>query len=161
VKLKLLTDPDPRLRKICAPISTFDDKVIELAESMKEYVIRAQGKRSHPNLVPVGVAAPQFGHLVQLFVIWTPEFEVTMVNPEIVKTVGSRRLLESCLSIPGRYFITNRPKIVKVRGLSIKGEAHSVKVHDFLAQAMMHEFEHLGGIMVDNVAITEVPKDLV
>lgn len=159
MKLKLLKDPDPRLRKICAPIPTIDDKVKELAEAMKKWI--QDSKNKTPELIAVGAAAPQFGHLVQLFVIWSPQFEATLINPSIIKMSGSRRYIETCLSIPGRYFLVDRPKILKVRGLDLAGRDKAIKVHDTLAGAILHEVEHLGGILVDNIAITEVPKDFV
>lgn len=161
MKLKLLKDPDPRLRKICAPISTIDDYIIELAEAMRNFIQEFGEKDKDPRLSPIGVAAPQFGHLVQLFVIHMPSFETTMVNPRIIKMSGSRRHIEGCLCMPGRYFLVDRPKILKVKGLDLAGRDRAVKAHDHLAGAILHEMEHLGGILVDNVAITEVPNDLI
>jgi peptide deformylase len=79
-----------------------------------------------------------------------------MINPRLIKTVGSHRLDERCLSLPGRAFIVERPKVVKFKGLTLDGQERSIKLHDTLAQCVMHEMEHLQGILVDNVAITEL-----
>ena len=152
---KLLLDPDPRLRKVCAEVSAIDGYIKSLASELFQLIdkIRTEGK-----VDPIGLAAPQLGELVQLFVIDTPAFKLVMINPRPVKLAGVHRLQEGCLSLPGRLFITERPKVVKIRGLTLEGEERSVKVHDELAQAMMHEMEHLQGIMVDNVALVELEQ---
>ncbi|MBU1067009.1 peptide deformylase, partial [Patescibacteria group bacterium] len=71
-------------------------------------------------------------------------------------TAGSRKLYEACLSLPGRMFVVERPKLVKFHFTTLGGEERTWKVHDQLAQAVMHEMEHLRGILVVDVAITEV-----
>lgn len=161
MSLKLLKADDPRLRKISAPVTTFNGELVELAEEIKRWIQYQCEKAKKPGEGALGAGAPQFGHLVQLFVIWSPTYELTMANPEIVKTSGSRRLAEGCLSLPGRVFIVDRPKVVKIRGFSVEGELISAKAHGQIAQAMMHEIEHLQGILVDNVAIAEVPKEMI
>lgn len=139
---QLLLDPDPRLRKVCQEVTTVTSQIIDLAAEMQEWIL---GKG-------YGLAAPQFGELIRLIVIEVPGMSATMVNPKLVKTIGSRRLWERCLSLPGRIYLVQRPKVVKVRWTDLQEASHTTKAHDTLAQVLMHELEHLQGIMLDNVA---------
>jgi len=152
----LLLDPDPRLRKICSEVETIDSYVLALAKELTDFIRHGPVKCKDWEIAPLGMAAPQLGELIKLFVIDTPAFSLTMINPRLIKTVGSHRLEEGCLSLPGRNFIVERPKLVKVRGLDLEGRERSVKLHDTLAQCVMHEMEHLHGILVDNQAIMEI-----
>lgn len=158
---KILIDPDPRLRKACAEVTNIDRKITSLADELLSVIRHI---RNNPDNFPqqaIGIAAPQVGELLQLFVIDMPAYSLTMVNPLITKTAGSHRVVETCLSLPGRYFLLERPKVVKIKGLDLEGRERSIKLHDVLAQALIHEVEHLKGIMVDKVALAEVfEKDL-
>lgn len=153
---RLVVDPDPRLRKMCADVLKIDDKILRLANELLAYIRRANKTIVVGGVKPMGLAAPQLGELVRLFIIDTPNFSLTMANPRLVKTVGTHNLYEQCLSLPGREFIVARPKIVKIRGLGLDGVERTVKVHGELAQAVMHEMDHLGGILIDNRALKEV-----
>lgn len=140
---ELLLDPDPRLRKICKEVTTVSSQIIDLAAEMQEFV---KGKA-------LGLAAPQFGELVQLFIIETLGYSLALLNPRIVKMGKLRRVQEGCLSLPGRLFIVERPKVVKFTGMDLEGRLRTIKLHDHLAQVAVHEIEHLHGIMVDNIAV--------
>jgi len=153
---KLVLDPDPRLRKVCARVEKIDSYVRALAKEMLNYVQVYTHMVGEQELKSLGLAAPQFGELLQLFVISTPALSITAINPRLTKTAGSRKLYEACLSLPGRMFVVERPKLVKFKGLTLGGEERTWKVHDQLAQVVMHEMEHLRGILVVDVAITEV-----
>lgn len=152
----LLLDPDPRLRKVCSEVKTIDRYVKALAKELTDFIKRGPVKHKDWEITPLGIAAPQLGELINLFVIDTPAFSLTMINPKLTRTAGSHKLYEGCLSLPGRTFIVERPKVVKIWGLDLEGRGRSVKLHDELAQCVMHEMEHLRGILVDNVAITEM-----
>ena len=152
----LLLDPDDRLRKICSEVKTIDSYVIALANELRNFVRRGPVKHKDWELTPLGMAAPQLGELIQLFIIDTPALSLTMINPRLIKTVGSHKLYEGCLSLPGRTFIVERPKIVKFKGLDLEGQERSFRLRDTMAQCVIHEMEHLVGILVDNQAITEI-----
>ena len=153
---KIIVDPDPRLRKVCAEVTTINKKVTKLAAEMLSIVTTMRNNPDKYPGKPLGLAAPQVGEMIQLFVIDTPSYSLTMLNPRIIKTAGSCRVLENCLSLPGRKFLVKRPKLVKVRGLDLNGNVRSVRLHDQLAQVLIHEVEHLRGIMLDNVMFQEV-----
>lgn len=141
---ELVVVPDSRLRRECKPIENIDESIQELAKDMLAYLTPTKS---------LGFAAPQFGELVRLIVLRVRGLEVALVNPEIVKTRGEQRVIEGCRSIPRKLFGLKRPKLVKVRGLGLDGKVRSVKGHDLLAQVLMHEVNHLDGILIDKIGI--------
>ena len=82
--LKIVKYPDPRLREVCTPIETVDENVKALVEKMTDLMFESNG---------VGLAAPQVGVTVQLF-IGSPTFERddlhVYINPKIVSVDGSK-----------------------------------------------------------------------
>ena len=147
---QLITVPDPRLRKRCEEVKRIDRSVRALVKEMQSYVGKLGG-------YGFGLAAPQFGELLQIFVINCFGFEAVLINPSITKESEKYHIVqEGCLSIPGEYFLVKRPKIVKMRGLGINGEQRSVKGHDYIAQVLMHEYQHLYGILVEDIALRRI-----
>ena len=60
---------------------------------------------------------------------------------------------EGCLSIPGRWGVTVRPKFVTVRATNRRGEEFEVQGSDLLARALCHEIDHLDGkLFLDHLA---------
>ncbi len=140
---RLLTVQDERLREMSRSIvDPSDIYVRELAEYM---LSQLEPPRT------VGLSAPQFGELSRLIVIRLQGIELVLVNPEITKKKGECTVMEGCTSIPGRFFLVKRPKIVKVRGYDLDGIMHSVKGHDLLAQVLCHEIDHLDGVLIDKI----------
>jgi len=146
----LLTVPNERLRAMSLPVADPRDVYVrELAEYMFSQL---------EPLRAVGLSAPQFGELDRLIVVrlqehgaLIPQIELVLVNPEVVKKRGEHTVVEGCTSIPGKHFEVKRPKIVKVRGIGLDGKMHSVKGHDLLAQVLMHEIDHLDGVLIDKI----------
>ncbi len=131
--------PDPILRKRAAPALRVDASVRRLAHDMLETMEHARG---------IGLAAPQVGVLKRVITIHAPEQEPrAMVNPEIVKREGSRKVQEGCLSVPGYTGLVNRSVTVDVRSLDLTGGRLQLTAEEILAQAIEHEVDHLDGIL--------------
>lgn len=140
---ELLTVPDPRLREKSAPVKAIDSLVREVAEYLLSQL---------EPLKAIGFAAPQFGELIRVIVIKRDELTtVTIVNPEIVKEKYEQISTEGCRSIPGKFYLVRRPKIVKVKGISLDGEEITIKGHDLLATVLRHEVDHLDGVLIDSI----------
>lgn len=148
---KLLLDPDPRLRKICSEVTRIDGSIKELVKELREHI--------KDNII--GLAAPQLGELIQVFVLDLKNISLVMINPRIIYEKDERQVIEGCESLPGRLFVLKRPKLIKIKGLNLEGEERAVKGRDFLAQVLRHEMGHLRGILVDNEAVRELPPSLV
>ncbi len=145
--LKLITAPNPILKQTCAEVKNLDE-VIVLADEMLTF---CKGRF-------YGLAAPQIGRAIQLFVVnlvyaGVPSFLLAMANPVVVKQEGQVKVWQGCLSIPGYEFLVLRPKLLKVRGFHLDGRVRSVKAHGFLAEIIAHEIDHLNGILVEDKAI--------
>lgn len=132
---------DDILTKKCKPVKEMTEKNKQLVEDMLETMYEADG---------VGLAAPQVGILKQIAVIDVTEernHPIVLVNPEIVKAEGEQRGSEGCLSVPDKVGIVIRPNKVKVKAFDINMKPVTIKGEDLLARALVHEIEHLEGIL--------------
>ena len=144
-KLKIRKAGDEILRKVCRPVEEITPRILTLLDDMTETMRAADG---------CGLAAPQVGVLRRIAVVEVEEGNVIeLINPHIIATAGEQQESEGCLSIPGRYGITRRPKHVTVRALNRKGETFEVSGSDLLARALCHEIDHLDGRLFTDVAI--------
>lgn len=135
------------LNKKSREVTSFDDKLKTLVEDMKETLTREKG---------VGLAAPQVGVLRRVFIVDFSETEehdyIEFINPEIVKTKGKNTdYQEGCLSFPGRLFVVERPDYVKIRAYNVNGELFEMELDDFMARAIMHENDHLNGVVIPQI----------
>ncbi len=131
---------DPVLRQKTRKVSRIDESIQKLIDDMIETMYAARG---------VGLAAPQVGVSLRVCVIGLPEQEpFALINPEIVKKSGLRRLWEGCLSIPGFQALVARSEKVTVKALDRNGKPIRIKAeNDLLAQALEHELDHLDGVL--------------
>lgn len=133
----------------CRPVDEVDSAIRELAEEMKRIVRGYKG---------MGLAAPQVGETIQMFVIATDHLEMVILNPVVVKADKFCLVTEGCLSVPGLTQHVRRPNIIKLRGISLDERPFSVKEHGVYAQALAHEYDHLQGIMFyDRAANHDLP----
>lgn len=131
---------DPVLRQKTRKVSRIDASIQELIDDMIETMYAAHG---------VGLAAPQVGVSLRVCVIGLPDQEpFALINPEIVKKSGLRKLWEGCLSIPGFQALVPRSEKVTVKALDRNGKEIRIKAeNDLLAQALEHELDHLDGVL--------------
>ena len=143
-KLNIVKEGDPILRKTSRKIETIDDRIKTLAADMLETMHDANG---------VGLAAVQVGKLRRLVIVEVEEGRpFILINPEIVAKEGRQTEAEGCLSIPGKWGITERPMKVTVRATGLDGKNFSVMGSGLLARALCHEIDHLDGkLFTDNV----------
>ena len=134
----IITEKDPFLLKKCRPVEKFDERIGLLLDDMAETMHESDG---------VGLAAIQVGVLRRAVVIDVGDGVKELVNPVILKKEGEQECVEGCLSLPGKYGITKRPKHVRVRAQDRKGEFFEYDGDDLLATASCHEVDHLDGIL--------------
>ena len=100
----------------------------------------------------VGLAAPQVGIRKRLVVIDCGDDPIVLINPVVLETSGSQTGLEGCLSVPGKTGEVTRPNYAKVKALNENMEEIIVEGEELLARCLLHEIDHLDGIMyVDKV----------
>ena len=144
-KLTILEYPDPRLRTIARPVTTFDARLRQLVADMAETMYEAPG---------VGLAATQVDQHVQLIVIDVSETKDQLrvfANPVIVSASDETVVCEEgCLSVPGVYDQVRRPARVRVRAQDAGGAAFELDCDGLLAVCVQHEMDHLTGkVFVD------------
>lgn len=140
----ILHYPDERLRRKAVPVEAITPEILELVEDMKETMYAAPG---------VGLAAPQIGVSLRLFIVDTaaddePSQLRVFINPEIVKREGKMVWEEGCLSFPGVHEEIERSARVTVRALDEKGKPFELTAEDLLSVAIQHENDHLDGVLM-------------
>ncbi len=140
--LKIVLYPDPRLKKISAPVTRFDDDLKELTEKMFVLMREAKG---------VGLAAPQVGHNLRLFVMnhdGDPAHDRVYINPMLSEADGDEEDEEGCLSLPKINVSVFRSKTIKMQAQDATGEPFTQFETGYLARIWQHETDHLNGIML-------------
>lgn len=137
---------DEILKKKSKEVPVIDEKIIELMNDMVETMHKYDG---------VGLAAVQVGLLKRIIVIDIGDENgiIKLVNPVIIKTKGKQRVEEGCLSFPNKFVKVERPNEAIVEGLNEKGEKVTIKGKGLLAQALLHEIDHLNGVVLTDVMI--------
>lgn len=133
---------DPVLRTPAREVVKVTDETRKLIKDMFQTMYDAPGS---------GLAAPQIG-VSQRIIVVDVDVPLAIINPVVVETRGAKVEQEGCLSIPGEWKDVERPSYVKVRGLDEKGRQIEVEGEDWMARALLHEIDHLDGILfVDRV----------
>src|SRR4030088_478056 len=137
--LDILEYPDPRLRKVAAPVAAVTPDVQKLVRDMAETMYSAPG---------IGLAATQVDVHKRIIVVDVSDRRdslVVLVNPEIVDATGVSDIEEGCLSVPGIYELVERAERVKVRAYDQSGKAFTLEAQGLLAVCIQHEMDHLQG----------------
>lgn len=141
--LDILIHPDPRLKKVTAPVQEITKDLHRLADDMLETMYDAPG---------IGLAAPQIGVMSRLLVmdcIKDPAEKprpMVLLNPEVVwRSDDSNVYEEGCLSIPEQFGEVTRPASVEVRWMGLDGVAQSERFDKLWATCVQHEIDHLDG----------------
>jgi peptide deformylase len=145
--LKILEYPDPRLRKIAAPVAAVTPEIQKLVRDMAETMYAAPG---------VGLAATQVDAHKRIIVIDTSDARDDLkvfINPELVAAQGEAECEEGCLSVPGYYDKVTRAAQVTVRALDSDGKPFELAAEGLLAVCVQHEMDHLiGKVFVDHLS---------
>lgn len=145
--MNIVTYPDPILRQRAAPLSEINKEVCKKAEEMMELMYQAHG---------VGLAAPQVGWPVRLFVIdvdGSSHGEKVFINPTIVEEIGELNKEEGCLSFPGITSKIIRAQRIKAHAYNLKGQELEIEAEGLAARAWQHELDHLNGeLFIDKMS---------
>ena len=137
--LPILEDPDPRLKKVAAPVAAVTPEIRKLVADMAETMYSAPG---------VGLAATQVNVHKRVLVIDISETKDQLrvfINPEILSAEGEAECEEGCLSVPGYYDKVTRAARIRVRALDENGETFELDAEGLLAVCIQHEMDHLIG----------------
>jgi peptide deformylase len=151
--LPIVAYGDPVLKKKAVEIEKDYPKLKELVDNMFETMHRASG---------VGLAAPQVGLAIRLFVIdLTPygegedadpdckDFKRVFINPIIYEEEGEEwGMEEGCLSLPHLRLEIFRKPIVKIEYYDENWDLYEEELDGFPARVVQHEYDHLEGILL-------------
>lgn len=142
---------DSVLRAKCKAVEIIDAEVLRIAGELVDTVIAHNGS---------GLAAPQIGYAVRMFVVCLSdkvdeddnpydEEPKVFINPVITRSSKEKiKLSEGCLSIPNFYEKLERPLEIDVEALDITGKPFSEKgLKRWRARCVQHEMDHLDGVL--------------
>ncbi len=160
--LPIIAYGDPILRKIGVDIDTTYPNLEELIENMKETMINARG---------VGLAAPQIGQAIRLFIVDTSpfgedeelsdkeraylgSFKKVFINAKIIQEEGNDWAFnEGCLSIPGITEDVFRQEKITIEYFDENFEKHIEVIEGMAARVVQHEYDHIEGVLfIDKIA---------
>jgi peptide deformylase len=130
---------DPVLRTPAEPVTAFDADLRALVTDLMDTLLGEDGR--------AGVAAPQIGVSLRVFVYDADGARGHVVNPTLEASEQTQDGDEGCLSLPGLYFPTPRAARATVRGFDKDGRPVTVTGEGFLARALQHETDHLDGTL--------------
>ena len=149
--LNIIKEGDPLLRKQSRPVEEITPRIHTLLDDMIDTMHKAKG---------CGLAAVQVGVLRRVVVIEGEDGKIyELINPKIIARAGTQEECEGCLSLPGVWGITKRPRAVTVRALDRNGNEVEYTGRDLLARAFCHELDHLDGGLFTDVMIRRLGKD--
>ncbi|MBQ3469988.1 peptide deformylase [Candidatus Saccharibacteria bacterium] len=155
--MKIITTPNPKLRQKSTKVTDIDDSIHEIIESMIENSLEWESK--HPHELSAAMAAPQLGINRRIIVV-RDDLEdknnnhfTALINPEVIKTEGKTiKDYEGCLSVPEIYGLVPRPQKTKIKATLENGQEVRIKAEDYLARTLLHEIDHLNGILfIDHI----------
>ncbi len=128
------------LREKAAPVTEINDEIRALTAEMFDAMLEANG---------VGLAGPQAGHKLRLFVaLADDDVRRVFINPQIIATSAETSdYEEGCLSIPQVYESITRPAKVTVQAFDENGKPFTLEADGLLARIIQHEYDHLEGIL--------------
>ncbi len=147
---------DPVLRKKCEPVVEITPEIKKLIETM---VTMVQSKSNR-----IGLSAIQIGVLYRIFVILIPkenehgDYDFTdpkvYINPKItIQGDEYITMTEACLSLPHLQGEVTRPYRISIEALDENGTLFTQELSDFYARMIMHENDHLNGVLfIDRMA---------
>jgi peptide deformylase len=138
--MDVVTLGNAALRQKAAPVKPINAEIAKIAAEMLEIMGLRKG---------VGLAGPQIGLNKRIFVVHVDgDVPRVFINPSIVETSQELvKMEEGCLSLPGVWVDVVRPAAVRVQAWNEKGRPFTIETGGILARVMLHEYDHLEGIL--------------
>ena len=153
----IVTTPDPRLRQKSEKVHQIDDETKRIIDEM--IASSLAWEEEHEFELSAAMAAPQLGYNKRIIVVREDMSNkdnanfVPLINPVVIKTEGKIiEDYEGCLSVPSIYGKVGRPYKARIKAVTENGEEVRLKATGFLARTLLHEIDHLDGILfIDHI----------
>ena len=136
--LEIVEYPAQVLKQTGAPVEKFDAELEKLVAEMFETMYAAEG---------VGLAAPQVGLSLRLFVMDCEGLKLVAANPEILSAGGEQDGEEGCLSVGKIHAPLRRAARVRLRAQDARGEVFEREAEGLAARCFQHETDHCDGFL--------------
>ena len=155
--MKIITTPDARLREKSEKVREIDDEIRRVIADMRKLSLDWEAK--HPFELSAAMAAPQMGVLKRIIIIRDDMEDkknasfTALIDPVVIKADGKiKNDYEGCLSVPTIYGMVPRATKVRVKAKLEDGTEVRIKATDELARTLLHEIDHLDGILfIDHI----------
>lgn len=153
----IVTTPDPRLRQKSEKVHQIDDEIKRIIDEM--IASSLAWEEEHEFELSAAMAAPQLGYNKRIIVVREDMSNkdnanfVPLINPVVIKTEGKIiEDYEGCLSVPSIYGKVGRPYKARIKAVTENGEEVRLKATGFLARTLLHEIDHLDGVLfIDHI----------
>ncbi len=155
--MEIITTPDPRLREKSEKVGKITPEILDIIEKMRK--LSLDWEKEHPYELSAAMAAPQMGINKRIIIIRDDMEDkkkatfTALIDPVILKTEGKTvKDYEGCLSVPSVYGMVPRATKVRVKAKLEDGTEVRIKATDELARTLLHEVDHLDGILfIDHI----------
>lgn len=138
---------DPVLVTPASEVIDFDKELRKLVKDLTETMLDAPG---------AGLAAPQIGVPLRVFVWDVDEAIGHLINPTLDLSEEMQEGDEGCLSFPELVYPTPRAFRAVAKGFNMHGDPVTIEGTELLARALQHETDHLNGILfIDRLAVED------
>ena len=148
------TANNPILREVCEEVKKITPEIKELYQALHELVREYEW---------VGLAAPQIGKNIRMAAVTQRDMskkkrkllqEIILINPVIIGSSSTTEIAEEwCLSLPWVLGNVERPDEITIKYMDIKGKSHILKSSGYNARIILHEMDHLDGVLfIDKLA---------
>lgn len=132
-------------------VDVIDDSIIALLDDLYDTMVEHDG---------VGIAASQINVGLRVAIVELGEDILEMINPIVIETKGDIvEDIEGCLSFPDVFGMVNRPTYVKIEAADRDGRVYELEAEDFEARAIMHEIDHLDGVLFDSKMTRQLTEE--
>ncbi|REJ77232.1 MAG: peptide deformylase [Acidobacteria bacterium] len=140
---KITEYPEEVLARVGEPVTEFDKELKALTDDMFETMYDDHG---------VGLAAPQIGLSLRLFVMDCDGIKLVAANPEIIETSGEDTGQEGCLSVGKVPAVVTRAMKARLRAQDVNGEWFEKEAEGYAARCFQHETDHCDGkLFIDHL----------
>ena len=149
--LEVVKNPAKILSTKTKEVEVIDESIIQLLDDLYDTMVENDG---------VGIAAPQVNVGLRVAIVELGEDILEMINPVVLETRGEEvEDIEGCLSFPDLFGMVKRPTYVKIEAADREGRVYELEAEDFEARCILHEIDHLDGVLFDSKMTRVLTKE--